>query len=258
MRVYLPATRFSEEDRARWLAAPSEDDGLDSRTLARWLVRAALPVEVTADSAMVRSFDGETMFCPSRTRLRVLAGLLAFRSSIPEEVADAFVPEPEARRAAAELAEIGESKPDVRSHVIQTNWHVPLRWFAAFDDGEKILTEDRHGLRIRYETSLSEARLRLKSALSILEEAWIDEAVAGAVRELCAWLDDFEGDGMLELDYGSVARAFSDEQLLADRSAQDVWTCLDALASGDSERAGDIFGELSERWTVIRAREVMN
>src|SRR3712207_8353667 len=111
----------------------------------------------------------------------MLAGLLAFRNSVPEEIAEAFVPETQARKAAHELASLGEESPGVRSHILHANWHVPLRWFVAFDDGERILTEDSEGLRIRYETSLAEATGRLETALEILEESWVDDGVVDEI-----------------------------------------------------------------------------
>ncbi len=188
----------------------------------------------------------------------MLAGLLAFRGSVPEEVADAFVPEAEATRAARELAAMGEDDPAIRSHILHANWHVPLRWFAAFDPRDRILIEDRRGLRIRYEASLSEAKKRLARALEILDNSPIDEGVIEAVRELSGWLDEFGDEGLVELDYGGVASAFAEDDLVNDQSAEDVWACLDALASGDFARAGDTFESLTERWTEIRSLEVVN
>jgi hypothetical protein len=188
----------------------------------------------------------------------MLAGLLAFRGSIPEEIADAFVPETEARRAALELARLDADHPDVRSHILHANWHVPLRWFVAFDDAERILTEDKEGLRIRYESNLGEAVTRLERALSVLEASWIDSTVTETVRELLGWLEGFAEDGIVELDYGSVGGVFTHEDLLDDHSAAEVWTCLDALAGGDVVTAGRVFGSLSDRWTEVRAREIVN
>jgi hypothetical protein len=188
----------------------------------------------------------------------MLAGLLAFRNSIPEEVAEAFVPEDEARRAAHELATLGEEHPEVRSHILHANWHVPLRWFAAFDDSERILTEDKDGLRIRYEARLPEAIQRLQNALEVLQNSWIDDTVTAAVKELVEWLEDFRSDGLLELDYASVATMFGDEDLLEDRSAGEVGSCLEALQAGDVLRAGRLFATLTDRWTEMRAQEVIN
>ena len=211
-----------------------------------------------SDGAFVRTVDETILVCPWRTRLRMLAGLVAFRVSVPVEVADAFVPANEAERAAAELEVIGEQYPDVRSHIVHANWHVPLRWFSAFDDSERILTEDADGLRVRYETKLGDAQARLGRALRILEETWIDESVTEAVRELVEWIADFPEEGLLELDYGSVAGMFPDDLLVEDRTAAEVWTCLNALAAGDVVGAGRTFSLLSDRWAELRSQEAAN
>ena len=188
----------------------------------------------------------------------MLTGLLAFRGVVPDEVADAFVPEMEAQRAARELAVMDEETPEIRSHILHANWHVPLRWFGAFDDIERILVEDKGGLRLRYETRTGDARGRLYRTLRVLESSQIDEGITAAVRELLDWLSAFSDDGLLELDYGTVARMFDDEDLLEDRSAGELWECLSALEQGDPSRAGRIFATLSERWSEVRSLEILN
>ena len=261
LRVYQPLASFSAEERERWGDLLDRSSSEQTRLPHRWLIACSLPsadVTGSAEGAFSRQVDGGILVCPWRTRLRMLAGLLAFRGSVPEEVADAFVPESEARRAAHELAVLGEEHPEVRSHILHANWHVPLRWFAAFDDSERILTEDKEGLRVRYETTLSDGRARLDRARTILEGSLIDESVTEAVRELLEWLNGFPEEGLLELDYGSVAGTFTHEELLEDRSAAQVGVCLDSLAAGDVVRAGRTFSELTERWTEVRSLEVLN
>lgn len=262
LRVYQPLGTFPSEERDQWLQQAAESDANDFAAWRKWLVTSALPdlphAGAPTEGAFIRRVGDQILVCPWRTRLRMLAGLLAFRSSIPDEVADAFVPEREAQRAAAELEALGERHPDLRSHILHANWHVPLRWFAAFSDDERILLEDKDGLRIRYEARLGEARARLARALDVLEANWIDDSVTAAVRELIEWVDGFSEDGLMELDYSSVAGMFAEEDLVDDRSAGEVSACLDALESGDLMRAGRLFATLTDRWTEVRAQEVVN
>lgn len=262
LRVYLPVDSFPESERTRWMSFSEDGDDSAPGGLRSWLISSSLPQgglgRQLTEGCFVRRVNDILYVCPWRTRLRMLAGLLAFRGSIPEEVAEAFVPREEAERAARELAAMGESDPEIRSHILHANWHVPLRWFAAFDTSERILIEDRRGLRIRYEATMPEARRRLDRALEILENSPIDDGVTEAVRELCAWLAEFPTEGLLELDYGGVATAFDADDLANDQSAAEVWTCLEALQAGDLVRAGETFEALSERWTEIRSLEVVN
>ena len=262
LRVYLPITAFTDSERRRLLRDEDDPSAADAGASRSWLVKGTLPgggiLEGPSEGAFVKKVDGEILVCPWRTRLRMLAGLLAFRGSVPEEVAEAFVPDDQARRAAHELASLSEDHPEIRSHIIHANWHVPLRWFAAFDGLDRILVEDTDGLRIRYETTMAQARDRLARAISILEETQMEGEITDAVKELSDWVEEFESDGLLELDYGSVARTFTDEDLLEDLSAAQVWSCLEALERGDVVVAGSLFEDLSERWTKVRATEVVN
>jgi hypothetical protein len=262
LRVYEPLALFPERERLRWVTQSGEDDGLDLMASRRWLITAALPADDTSlaldERAFVRRVDGRVLVCPWRTRLRMLTGLLAFRGLVPDEVADAFVPEMEAQRAARELAGMDERTPEIRSHILHANWHVPLRWFGAFDDADRILVEDKGGLRLRYETPTHAATDRLNHTILVLEGSQMDAGITRAVQELLDWLSEFSADGVVELDYGSVARMFEDEDLLEDRSAAELWQCLEALEQGDPSRAGRIFATLSERWGEVRALEILN
>lgn len=264
LRVYQPLDSLgpTTADLDVWLKGDEDQAANEQAAAQRWLLRGTLPDEGQSRSAQegafVRRVGEELFICPRRTRLRMLTGMLAFRGSMPEEVAEAFVPRGEARRAAQELDRLETDHPEERSHILHANWHVPLRWFAAFDDTDRILTEDKDGLRIRYESDLDDAKSRLEKALNVLETSWIDDEVVEAVRELSAWLGGFAEEGILELDYGSVAGTFSDEDLLEDHSAAAVWSCLEAMEGGDLARAGGVFSDLTERWTVVRATEIVN
>ncbi|HYY44153.1 MAG TPA: hypothetical protein VE975_03075 [Actinomycetota bacterium] len=261
LRIYEPEESFSPAERNRWVHQRQESP--QERGVAhRWLLYGSLPSVRTwaeaPEGALVKRAGGKVYLCPWRTRLRMLAGLVAFRDSMPSEVAEAFVPERQAGRAAAELAAFGRERPDVRTNMVHANWHVPIRWFSCFEGSERILTEDCDGLRIRYETSLLQARARVERAVAILEESWIDDGVVDALKDLQEWLEEFEVDGILELDYGSVADMIPPDELADDHSAADLARSLDALEAGDLQRAGKLFADVTARWTKVRALEVVN
>jgi hypothetical protein len=258
LRVYQPLEAFPASERSGLTSREdSEIPGPES-----WLVRAVLPDGGAwvgwGDGAYVREVGDKILVCPRRTRLRSLAGMLAFRDALPQEVADAFVPEPQAHRAARELAAMGEQHPHARSHILHANWHVPLRWFVGFEAADRTLTEDKQGLKVRYEAPLSAAKARLARAMDILESSGLEGWAGEALAELGGWLDDFVGEGLLELDYGSVAELIAPDELADENSAADVWACLQSFSEGDEIRAQGLFQDLAARWAAIRAREIVN
>ena len=260
LRVYRPLGSFPPDEAAHWTSDAGGHTRGELKASRRWLLGGRLPDDggtAAWGGAFMREVDGRVLVCPALTRLRMLSALVEFRRSVPDEVVDAFVPGDEARRADVELEALGRRHPDMRSHILHANWYVPLRWFVAFDATERILTEDSAGLRVRYETTLMQARARLARALDVLAHG-SDDAIVDAVRELDAWLEGFPGDGLLELDYGTVAQLVPDDVLVDDCSAAEVWSSIEALEAGDVVAAGRLFGRLSERWAEVRAREAVN
>jgi hypothetical protein len=182
----------------------------------------------------------------------MLEGILAFATAYPG-VGAMLLNESVVRRAADELDAIKERSPHVKSHILTSPWHVPLRWFAAFDPSEREIIPHRGHNAIRYRTDIAAARKRLERAIEILREAGFEPEVSDQVADVLEWLDQFPGDGMLELDYAGVAGLFSDGSLALDMSADEVHASLTALAEGDYARAGEHYAEVAGRWAPAQA-----
>lgn len=206
--------------------------------------------------ALVKEIGGVKYFCPQGTRVQTLVGLLTARANFPLEVADAIVPEDAAALAAVELEKMGVEQPSLRAYMVTAPWHVPLRWFIAFDDEERSVVESPSGVGITYLTGVSRAVERVVRGTEILERSDLADVVVDPVRELLGWLHEFDGDSFLELDYGEVSALFPPEELVLDHSAAEVWACLTALEAGDWEESGRRYSQLAEWWG--RARGVGN
>jgi hypothetical protein len=263
LRVFQPLDTLAERDRLRWERSivQGEHQGpfrpvyRERRTSRRG--RLGL-LTAEDDRADVRLIDGRWYVCPWRTPLRVLASLLTVRESVPTEMADALVPDAEARRAARELARIRRRDPTAVPAMLQSSWHVPVRWFALFDDKERTLVErEGGGFRMYYWTSLPKARARAQRAMQVLERSGL-EPVAEVVRDLDEWLSCFDRRCALELDYADVSDSFGWNELDEDHSAREVTEALAALEEGDQERAGEIYQGLAGRWAEARIRESLN
>jgi hypothetical protein len=271
LRVYEPLDAFSEEQRARWVASINADL---PRPLP-WAYRDApvapgevgLLFPVDAGHASVRRVHGEAVICPGSVRMGVLAAVVACHDD--DDACGSLVPREEVQRAAGELARLNVEDPGEQDHVLFSAWHVPFRWLAAFDDAERILTAGappgsagRPGQRartsLRYETDLSVAIARLERAESILDAGGMDDSIVTPVADLAEWLSAFDPESTLELDYGGLAALIAPDLLEADRSAGEIWACLEAMELGDLDECHRRYAELATWWEQVRSIERQN
>ena len=201
--------------------------------------------ESEADDAFSVSWGSNTYVCPRNFRLRKLEGMLAFNNAFPDA---GLIPQQQIIDASAQLERMRDDSPTTRSYILTSPWHVPIRWFGAFLHDERELYERGTGVSVRYRALMADAQSRVARAVQIVDDAGFDSSVVGQVRALASWLDDFPGDGMLELDYGSVATLFSEGDLVLDESAADVAASLLALEHEDFDGAGERYETLMRRW----------
>jgi hypothetical protein len=260
LRVFLPVDALPESERIRAeRTIVHHGERLASRPVYRERGNGRIGL-LTAEQegADVRLVEGRWFVCPWRTWLRILAGLLQVRETIPREVAEVLVPEPEARRAARELARLRRRDPSAIPTLLESPWHVPVRWFVLFEDHERVLAERPDGgYRLSYWTSLPEARHRARRAARVLDGGGLD-AVAEVIRDMDEWLGSFGGDAAIELDYGDVASGAGWNDLDEDHSAGEVQEALDALEAGDVEGAGERYQAVAGRWAEAKMRESFN
>jgi hypothetical protein len=265
LRVFRPLDAFEEDERSQWeryivSGAPEsqhrpvyrEESFASDR-------RLGLLAADEDDHADVRLVDGRYYVCPWRTKLRILASLLSLRETAPAEMAEALVPEGQARRAARELARLKRREPSAVPAMLQSPWHVPLRWFLMVDDDERHLQErmpDR--FRLFYWTPIGLARGRVASALRLLRRSDLGPLLPPA-RELLEWLTAFGTDAAVELDYASVSDLFTWDELDNDHSGRDLQEAVRSLRNADGiERSMDLYQTVSARWSDARNRESLN
>ena len=263
LRVFQPLDTFGADEQAHWeryLLHGSRSPAI--RTRYRDRVHAhGLGVMTPADGehADIRVVEGRTFVSPWRIRLRVLAGMLAFRDSAPiEGLTDAFVPRSDARKAGRELARMRRRNPGAISFVHQSPWHVPIRWFVLFDDTERRLQEDEHGrLRLRYRTAARRAMRRAEDAVPALRRADLGP-ISDHILDLHQWMALFDHQSIVELDYASLSDLMTWDELDDDRSVRDIHEALTALQRYDYLPAADIYQRVLGRWAEIRSREILN
>ncbi len=238
LRVYLPADRAGS-----W---PPHDRGADSTQLSmdgRFIWSEPLDAD-----AFVEEWNGAKYVCPRFPRLRMIEGILAFSGMAPtlgmltDDERASLTHELESRRGT-----------NTRSHILASPWHVPLRWFAAFNPTERELVETPAGLTVRYRTALGEAADRVRWAVAVLEAVGFADQVVDQVKELEAWISAFPAGSMLELDYGTVGTNTPGGELTFDESAAEVRESLEALERGDANRAREAYMRVAGRWAQRQA-----
>lgn len=277
LRVYEPLAAFPEPERAHWVRyakrdrVPTAQDEL-RRSLADLLPvpPVAVPVRESAD-AFVAEVDGVVCVCPWRTRLRGWQALAALSQAageqevaMPQTVLDAAVPPVVRRQAAADYERWLTRNPDARPWIRTALWHVPVRWFVLFSSEEKEFAKPGSGEEsvqqsvLRYRTPMVQARRRLARGLKVLREELEEGPLVDGLVDVGRWLEEFHPRSLVELDYGGLAHAISEEQLADDDSAADVAEGIAALRAGDGERAGVAYERLTDRWRAVRELQFAN
>jgi hypothetical protein len=211
--------------------------------------------ESIGDDAFLAEWKGHRYLCPRHPRLRMLEGALAFSNSNPGSM---LLSGRTVQHIAEELESMRSSVPEMRSHILTSPWHAPLRWFSAFRNEDREMYNAPDGHSVRYRTEVGSAVPRVKRGVAILENAGFDDAIVDQVRDLEKWLDGFSATALLELDYARVASLFSGADLALDDSAEQVNASLLALSELDYERAGRAYGRVAERWAKAQALMYVN
>ncbi len=254
LRVYRPLESLPEAERAiveRARVEPDPPRGGSAHSLG-------LLAPQECRELYEKTVDGRTFVCLGHNKLRRLLGLVAFERTIPDSVVPFFFSDRELAKARAELENLQRVHPDIRPSVVQSVWHVPLRWFACFDDSERRIEQAGELPTIRYETRVSAARRRVGEALQTLTGGIVHPVIVGMIYELKEWLATFDSSSLLELDYASVAAMFEPDEIADDHSAADVWSAIAALGEGDGMKAGLFYQRANERWARPRQREALN
>jgi hypothetical protein len=261
LRVFQPLEAFPADEQAHW----------ERYILAGGLVRPPRPVyrqrstgalvgfltPVGGEGALVKLVGGRYHVCPLRTRMRVLAGLLAFREAAPFEGSEAFVPDAEAKKASKELGRLRRRNPRQVACIMQSPWHVPVRWFVLFEDDERRILERDGRQRLSYVTTARRAIRRTERAIPPLRRSDLGP-VAEMIVELHQWLTAFDPRSIVELDYGGLCDFMTWDELDNDRSARDVQEAISALSAEELPRSAELYQSVISRWAEARNHESLN
>ena len=237
-RVYLPEERVPFCD---------EHSETAERPTRRWEPYGFVGESMIEDAWMA-DWRGRRFVCPRRPQLRILEGVLALHQALEVSGRPVIIPEAVARQAVTELKSLHRREPGIRSHILTSAWHVPIRWFVPFSADDRHFNADGVRPYLRYRTGLTDGIDRLEKALDVLTDVEMPAGILTELSDFGSWLSEFPADSMIELDYGRVVDLFFETDLALDDSVRDVWESLEALAEGDWPTAGERYSELMARW----------
>lgn len=259
LRVYEPLRAFEgaagDPVRAALArgAVPASAAGQRDRELClRAQLRGHVLPSGQTDVLVTPGPAGQQLVCPLDTRPRAGAALLAFLMAETPIVRGAAlsVPESTARRLAeAAVGELGQGA----AHVVSASWTVPLPWFALVDPEQRRLRLDPR--RVWWQVPMVQARRRAARAETVTRESVGEAGPAEVLAETGAWLERFDRDSVVELDYGGLVDMFDVAALRADTCAAEVHAALRALRDGDSETASACYERLRAFWSVVAGRQ---
>lgn len=230
-----------------YLRVYSPDVGESHDPVPGFLKRYGMLSESDGESHWEVEWNGQRLVCPRNLRLRVLESTVAFANAF-RGLGVGLIPEDAARAADRELRAYHDANPHHRSHVLTSAWHVPVRWFTAFDPEEKEIYQGPVGPRVRFRAEIDLARARVRRAHGVLTGLGAFQGPAEDLEQLVEWLEPFHDESMVELDYAGVSELFDSQDLVFDDSCELVQESVAALGVGDMVRAGECYGKVVSRW----------
>lgn len=256
LRVYVPIDAYPTATRARWEAYLAEHRGVTREEANDQRGRIAASLLLTGrlgdagGGALVRRAGKRRYVCPLDIERRSAEALRALQDTVPPSVLPALLPD-ERERVRLERLSRHRVPPQIREHA----WSVPLVWYLAFDPTEQRRTDPPEGAgpRVRFVTTLGQATGRLEDVFdALIGDIELDvEAGPEEVDDLLTWLSSFDGDSLLELDYGRLAQ---DLPASRDHACADLWRAVEAFRDGDLFEAAVAYGVARTCWGALRDR----
>jgi len=261
LRVFQPLDAFPPDEQRAW-----ERYIVAGAPATQRPVYADLPTpaglgflyERDDGAAHVKVVEDAYFVCPLRTKMRVLAGMLAVAEAGPFEDPAEFLSKRDRRRARRELRRMRRRNPGHVATIMQSPWHVPIRWLVLVEDEERRVHDEGEGHhRISYLTTTRKAMGRVERAVPILRHTELGP-IADLLVEVHQWLATFDPGSLLELDYGRICHVMTWDEVDDDHSARDVHDALRALAMRDYARSAELYQAALTRSTMLRSHESTN
>jgi hypothetical protein len=271
LRVYEPLSAFPEEQQEAIRAAGARAvsrAAVENAELMASLGRITRPggdpfptgrtdlVRVT--HAQGKHDGGETagaaepdqlLYCPSQLVLRAGLAANALMEGIHGPLAELLIPEEQRDKHQERIDQVTAGNGMSRVHTRASTWGIPFSWFSLFQESDRKDVVEHAGriLTVRIWAPIDQALERVRYAVANLALAAPDLDMLDDLTQLTEWLELFDAQSMVELDYGAVA-----DKVYPDESPMDVRLGIECLAEGDMTGAAAAYRRLASRWIPIR------
>jgi hypothetical protein len=259
LRVYEPIQVFDPSVQSGWeLDVDSKLSVIKEQlnSLHRVITNQA-PI-ITLDGAHILNYEGKKYIAPWSTTARCWSAYEQLKFSLPTPVVKYFI----SKTFEQEIQRSSLIIEDKISHVLTSTWSIPPRWFALFAPEERLRGVESGACFTVFRTSIRNAKSRCNFTHQAVLGAFGSGAVEAEISELLAWLEIFNENSMVELDYGGLATYLNncliengEIGLEADSSVEDVNSSIAGLASGDGTLAGKGYEKLVMRWRRVASLE---
>jgi hypothetical protein len=258
LRVYLPreaytAAQFSYfQDR---LEVEQNAVSVDAQELADSLGRVSrttanpLPTPAADRVRVLQMGEGTPLlYAPNQVVARSVAASAELLAGPMAQLARLVVPETEWSRHLEKAAHVPDPATTLQTRT--STWGIPFSWFTLVYANDRMEVVEANGrvITVRIQVPVPVAVERAGRTLKMLAEMAPDLDLFEELDELHGWLDAFNDQGVVELDYGPVAH-----RVHPDDSPADVHAGLRCLADGDLAGAAAAYRRLANRWIPIRA-----
>jgi hypothetical protein len=271
LRVYEPLDAFPEEQRQSIQAAGARtasraavenaellaslgritrsggDPFPTGRTdLVRVTAAPAAAAEASDDGA---DADPVLLYCPSQLVLRAGLAANALMEGIHGPLAELLIPEEQRDKHQERIDQVKARDGSIRVHTRASTWGIPFSWFSLFmeSDHKDVVEAGGRIVTVRVWAPITEALERARYAVANLALAAPDLDMLDDLTQLTEWLELFDVESMVELDYGAVA-----DKVYPDDSPMDIRLGIECLAEGDMTGAAAAYRRLASRWIPIR------
>jgi hypothetical protein len=200
------------------------------------------------------------LVCPLDVMPRSAAALVGFIATAHPALRDAAITASlDAVRARA--ASILSEQPSGAVHAVSTTWTVPLPWFVMFDPTQRRIKLAKRAAPERecsWRATMVDARQRVAHAYELTASTFGEQGPAKVLEDTAGWLEHFDDNSAVELDYGGLVQLLDDEELTEDSSCEDVNAIVAALDAGDAEEVAERFDQLREFWGHLAIKERFN